>query len=222
MSKCPPSRHRFQRSPSLRAVQWATSACALFGAVNLWSTEAHASRAYAYVLSSAFDFSGGCPTCHTNQAGGLGTVTKEFGISMMGLGLKGNDTASLYEALTMLETSGIDSDGDTFADYDELSPDGDPNDPAKFPADATPLPPAPNPPATTPTATPPTATPPATTPPATPPPAPAPAPSASKDDGGCNITATAGTSGKPNASAWFALGLFGLVLARRRGWASRR
>lgn len=207
MSQSPSSRHRFQRSRSLRAVRWVASAGALFAAVNSWSATGYASPAYAYVLLSAFDF-GGCPSCHTNQAGGLGTVTKPFGISMMGLGLKANDTTSLYEALTELETSGIDSDGDTYADFDELSPDGDPNDPAKFPADATPLPSTP--------ATPPPATPPPATPPA---PAPAPAPSASKDDGGCSVTSA---SSNPSHTTWLALGLFGLVLARRLRLASRR
>lgn len=217
MSLSPSSRHRFQRSRSLRTLRLAASAGALFAAVNSWSAEGYASPAYAYVLATYFDFNGGCPSCHTNQAGGLGTVTKAFGISMMGLGLKADDATSLYEALTELETSGIDSDGDTYSDFDELSADGDPNDPAKFPADATPLPPAPPPATTTPATPPPATTTPATPPPATPP-APAPAPAPSKDDGGCSVT----SAGNPSHTSWLVLGLFGLVLARRRSWASRR
>ncbi len=161
-----------------------------------WTSPAHASRAYAYVLTSEFGFGGGCPSCHNNLAGGFGTATQPFGVTMMSLGLVGNDVTTLYDALTVLQTSNLDSDGDTIADFDELSPDGDPNDPAVFPADAVPVPttpPVPPPPATVnpqPTSTAPAPTAPAPTTPAPTTPTPSPAPSSSSDDGGCSVTAT--------------------------------
>jgi MYXO-CTERM domain-containing protein len=188
-----------------------------------WVTPAHASTAYAYLLSSGFDFGGGCPACHTNEAGGLGTVTKPFGMHMMTLGLVANNTDSLYQAVSLLSESDHDSDGDTISDFDELSPDGDPNDSDVFPEDATPVIPAPPPPATSPPATSPppaTTTEPTTTsaptaPPGTPPPAPSPspAPASSGDGGGCRI---ASSNGSPLSAAILAMLGFVLFVRRRR------
>lgn len=169
---------------------------------SLWSPDAHASAAYAYLLSSEFGFGGGCEACHNTVSGGAGTVKKPFGITLMGFGLVGDNTDSLYQAVTTLDTSNADSDGDSIADFDELSPDGDPNDPTVFPPGATPLPPAP---------TPPPAPPASATPPTTPPP-PAPAPASESEDGGCSLQPH-GATGIP----WglVALGV-GLGLQRRR------
>lgn len=123
----------------------------------LWSGPASASRAYAYILSSYFAFGGGCPTCHNNLVGGYGTATQPFAQTLIALGLKGDDVASFDAALTQLIDSNIDSDGDTIADFDELSPKGDPNDPSVYPPDATPVPndpaPAPAPSTTSPAVT---------------------------------------------------------------------
>lgn len=184
-----------------------------------WSSPAAASIAYAYMLATTFEFGGGCQACHTNDAGGLGTVTKPFGKTLMKLGLKANDTDSLEASVILLSTSDEDSDGDTISDFDELSPDGDPNDPAVFPEGATPVPATPPAPTTEPTAT--TSQPPATT---TPPgstqvPAPAPAPTPDgKQSGGCSVAMLDGaalTNGSRPTAALF--GLLGLAwVARRR------
>jgi MYXO-CTERM domain-containing protein len=208
-----------RRTP--RLARLTTLAAVAVATASSWATPAKASIAYAYLLSSEFDFGGGCPSCHTNEAGGLGTVTKPFGKTMMKLGLVANNTDSLYEAVVLLSTSNDDSDGDTIADFDELSPDGDPNDPAVFPEDATPVPPAPSTPPPTTTTTPPTTTEPTTTPPtttapapaSTQAPAPAPSPAASKGDGGCRLTSP---NGSPLPAAVLALLGLGLVARRRR------
>lgn len=183
-----------------------------------WAVPAHASTAYAYMLATAFEFGGGCTACHTSDAGGLGTVTKPFGRTLMRLGLKADDTQSLEAAVTALSTSDEDSDGDTIADFDELSPEGDPNDPEVFPQDAIPVPPAPPPPATSTAPTPPATIPPSTpTPTAVPtganPPAPPPSPEAGagEEASGCSLQA-------PNGSMLPAtlFAVLGLALVRRR------
>jgi hypothetical protein len=124
----------------------------------LWSSPASASRAYAYILSSYFEFGGGCPTCHNNLVGGYGTATQPFAQTLIALGLRGDDVPSFDFALTQLADSHIDSDGDTISDFDELRPKGDPNDPSVYPPDATPIPanptPTPAPSTTSPAATP--------------------------------------------------------------------
>lgn len=193
---------------------------AALAAAGSWSSSAHASRAYAYVLSSGFGFGGGCPSCHNNQVGGIGTVTRPFGITLMDLGLKAADVSTLYEALTLLEPSNRDSDGDTISDFDELAPDGDPNDPAVSPEGATPIPTMPTPvePQPTPTAPSGSTSAPAgsTTAPSgstTAPSAPSAPPADTKDDGGCAMgTMKSGTSG---GTALVVLGLAAWVRRRR-------
>lgn len=226
---------RSTRRP-LTQLRLAVAAGAAVAAMS-FTAPARASIAYAYMLATAFDFGKGCQACHTDDAGGLGTVTKPFGKTLMKYGLRANDTSSLEEAVTQLSLSDDDSDGDTIADFDELAPDGDPNDPAVFPAGATPIAPTPSgtaptppvatsttPPSTTPpSATPTTTTPPATDPPATapsppttpsnPPPSPTASPAATTDGGGCGV-AGSNVSGSSSAGV---LALLALVcLARRR------
>ena len=213
--------HSIHLSSSGPRARWSGSLvrAATFSAVgivaSLWPASAQASRAYAYVLSSGFGFGGGCPSCHNNQVGGLGTVTQPFGVTMMELGLKAADVSTLYEALTLLEPSNRDSDGDTISDFDELGPEGDPNDPTVSPEGAAPIPttPAPVEPQPSTTAAPPassTATP---TPTSAPIPSnPSAPPSNTKSDGGCALL-----KGQPGANGWGSLLVFvGLAYAVRR------
>ncbi len=93
---------------------------------------AAASPSYGYFLIQYYQFSPGCGGCHTNPAGGAGTVKQPFGLTMMSLGLTGtNDLELLVDTLNALGDS--DSDGDGAIDAEEVLHGGDPNDPEVFP-----------------------------------------------------------------------------------------
>lgn len=90
---------------------------------------ASASPAYSPYLTTNYESSGACTLCHTDNAGGAGTVQKAFGKTLQSKGLLGAaNTASLDAAIAALGAA--DSDGDGATDLDELTGNGDPNDPA--------------------------------------------------------------------------------------------
>lgn len=75
----------------------------------------------------ALDAAPACLLCHTATAGGAGTATKPFAVSMRAAGLVPFNVTSLEAALTALEADGTDSDGDGTGDIDELVAGTDPN-----------------------------------------------------------------------------------------------
>lgn len=69
-----------------------------------------------------------CTICHETNAGGSGTVSRDFGGAMESAGLTGgSDYAALDAALDTLDGDGTDSDGDGVTDLDELRAGTDPN-----------------------------------------------------------------------------------------------
>lgn len=90
---------------------------------------AAASPAYGPYLTTNYDSTGACTLCHTDNTGGAGTIKRAFGKTLQAKGLLGaSNTASLDAAIAALGAS--DSDGDGATDIDELTGNGDPNDPA--------------------------------------------------------------------------------------------
>jgi hypothetical protein len=70
-----------------------------------------------------------CTLCHRDDQGGVHTVTKPFGLTMLGLGVTGGNVGSLEAALRTDEADATDSDGDGVPDVDELRNGTDPNVP---------------------------------------------------------------------------------------------
>ena len=68
-----------------------------------------------------------CSLCHTNSAGGKGTVNTPFGVSVRGHGAVQNDNAALDSALDAMAKDGTDSDGDKVPDITELRNGTNPN-----------------------------------------------------------------------------------------------
>ncbi len=68
-----------------------------------------------------------CTICHTSNAGGRGTVTTPFGVSLRSRGAVAYDEAALATALDALAGENKDSDGDGTGDIAELRAGGDPN-----------------------------------------------------------------------------------------------
>lgn len=68
-----------------------------------------------------------CTVCHRDSNGGLGTVTKPFGKSMIGAQLEAANTQALKSAVATLRSQQTDSDGDGTPDIDELEKGSDPN-----------------------------------------------------------------------------------------------
>ena len=76
---------------------------------------------------SSLPTSPSCLLCHTNPAGGLGTVTTPFGSFLRSRGLRAYDVASLRTALEADRGERHDSDGNGLPDYDDLQKGDDPN-----------------------------------------------------------------------------------------------
>ena len=91
--------------------------------------EAAASSGYPMSMQTDLDLDTepGCDVCHAEAEAKVGAVTKPFGKSLVKLGLRGDDDASLGLALQRMAKDHIDSDGDGQYDLDELSYGGDPN-----------------------------------------------------------------------------------------------
>jgi hypothetical protein len=70
-----------------------------------------------------------CTVCHATNAGGVGTVTKPFGMAMVAAGLEPYDVPSLDAALATLKKDGASSAGDGVADITKLMEGLDPNVP---------------------------------------------------------------------------------------------
>ncbi len=96
---------------------------------------ARASVVYDSHLQGTYDAFGGCMLCHTDTSGGNGTITRKFGKTLQGLGLRGSsDYASAEVAKEALDAAiaalgTADSDADGASDFEELTGSGDPNDP---------------------------------------------------------------------------------------------
>lgn len=75
----------------------------------------------------ALSYTPACTICHQTPAGGNGTATQPFAVSMKARGLVPNDNGSLDTALDALAAEKRDSDGDGVPDIDELKAGTDPN-----------------------------------------------------------------------------------------------
>jgi hypothetical protein len=73
-----------------------------------------------------------CVVCHDDLEGGLGTVTKPFGIAMRAQGTEFGDVDVMLDALDALDRSHSDVDRDETPDVDELRQGTDPNDEHDF------------------------------------------------------------------------------------------
>jgi hypothetical protein len=96
-------------------------------AMALTPSLARASKTYPLVLKEelGLDYEPECTICHTTKDGGNKTVTKPFGRALVQLGLVAGSNQSLRNTLALAE--GLDSDGDTVSDLDELKAGRDPN-----------------------------------------------------------------------------------------------
>lgn len=68
-----------------------------------------------------------CVLCHQTAAGGRGTATKPFGFAVISNGAVATDTASLGQAVDLVEAAHTDSDGDGMFDIPELREGRDPD-----------------------------------------------------------------------------------------------
>jgi hypothetical protein len=105
---------------------WATSVLLVPG--NLW-----ASMAFPEAIQKELGLAAvpppdpGCRICHRDDNGMLKTVTKPFGQAMMKQGATATSVPKMLDALRSLDAKGIDSDGDTIPDVDELRQGTNPN-----------------------------------------------------------------------------------------------
>ncbi|HEY0462960.1 MAG TPA: thrombospondin type 3 repeat-containing protein [Polyangiaceae bacterium] len=97
----------------------------LFGA-----STALASITFPPVIQSELSLAGApeCTLCHRSDLGGVGTVVRPFGRTMMTqFGLMSGNIAALRAGLAGSEAAQLDSDGDGTSDIDELRMGSDPN-----------------------------------------------------------------------------------------------
>jgi hypothetical protein len=103
------------------------------------ASEAAASPGYPFTLQSEYFPDAPleplqlCTYCHTNLAGGDGTVTRPFGMRLRSLGLPGlnmvGELTRIIDELIMVGDT-EDSDGDSFGDILELTSGSDPRSPS--------------------------------------------------------------------------------------------
>lgn len=89
---------------------------------------AHASAVYPTTVASDLGMPcvPQCTLCHTDNLGGVGTITTEFGLALVDAGLAGGAQTDLIgPALDAMAAA--DSDGDGTLDLDELMAGDDPN-----------------------------------------------------------------------------------------------
>jgi hypothetical protein len=112
-------------------------------ALSLPARSSLASSSYPNRMKSRWGISGtmagggpdGCLLCHSKEAGGTGTATRSFAVTLRTkYGLAGADIDSLDSALAQSKKNQSDSDRDTFSDYEELATfHTDPNDAKSHP-----------------------------------------------------------------------------------------
>lgn len=96
----------------------------------LCSATAFASVTFPPVIQSELSLASApdCTLCHRNDLGGVGTVVRPFGRTMMSqFGLMSGNVAALRAGLAGSEAAKLDSDGDGTSDIDELRMGSDPN-----------------------------------------------------------------------------------------------
>lgn len=95
------------------------------------AASAFASPAYPSGVTAhlGLSYTPACTICHTNDTGGIGTVTRPFGISMRAHGLVSESEPSLFAALDSMAADHTDSVCDGTPDIDDLKAGRDPNVP---------------------------------------------------------------------------------------------
>jgi hypothetical protein len=96
----------------------------------LFSASASASITFPPLIQSelALAKAPDCTLCHRSDVGGVGTVTRPFGRTMMTqFGLSSANLAALRAGLAGSEAAHFDSDGDGTSDIEELRLGSDPN-----------------------------------------------------------------------------------------------
>jgi len=101
------------------------AALAVFG-----SAPALASITFPPVIQSELSLAKApeCTLCHKSDVGGVGTVIRPFGRTMMTqFGLSSGNLGALRAGLSGADSAQLDSDGDGISDIDELRMGSDPN-----------------------------------------------------------------------------------------------
>lgn len=103
-------------------------AALLFGSA--YSAHAAASASYPLVIKAKYGLAAApeCTLCHRDTVGGLGTVTRPFGLALISRYQLGPaNVGSLEAALAGDEAEHLDSDSDGVPDIDELRAGTNPN-----------------------------------------------------------------------------------------------
>jgi hypothetical protein len=110
--------------------RWALGLAAAAGCF-AFAGEGLASPDYPAAIAShlALSYTPACTICHSNNLGGIGTVTRPFGIAMREHGLVSGSEPSLFAALDSMAADGTDSACDGTPDIVDLKAGRDPNVP---------------------------------------------------------------------------------------------
>jgi hypothetical protein len=111
----------YLRSPSL------LGSAAIAASLLLSASSAQASGGYPAAIAAKFSVTQPqCTLCHNNPAGGGGTATQPFALTMKSkYGLTGGGALAALQ--TGLDANTDDTDGDGVGDVDEIKAGGDPN-----------------------------------------------------------------------------------------------